>query len=334
MNRIDYDTRQGIQEHLGSLEDLHVMLDARRADESGGSLERWTLLGRFSLSEYGNVGRYRADGFRSYVPAEANPLIHDVVPEDDVYSLVASALHKPRDEVSLTTNSLGNPNIPSSHVRCTECHTGWTVRTAHDAEGIFDRVNMDLRGFEGKTANEVNEALGAKKDREGERWLLPAEWFVKTPGVVDEEGRDWRRVREDYVIQAGDEAKVNRQRFVHPTCQQERVDREAREDFEAMIEEAGFEEYEIEAVANQYGSGDYRGSWFRVNTSSGKPLLVGWRKRVIDIQWSPEDFRGDITNGDEVTKSAHNAHAWTRGDAVRYLGNLKNGLGAPTSVRR
>lgn len=331
MNRLDYDTRQGIQEHLGSLEDLHTMLDARRADEDSRTLDRWALMGRFSLSEFGNVGRYMADGFRSYVPAEAAPLIHDVVPGDDVYGIVASALHKPKDEVSLSV-SMGNPNIPSSHVRCTECHTGWTVRTAHDAEGIFDRVPMDLRGFEGQTAAEVNESLSAKRDREGKKWLIPTEWFVKTPGVVDDEGRDWRRVREDYVIQEGDEAEVNRQRFVHPACNQERIDRETREDFEAMIEEAGFEDYEIEAVTNQYGSGDYRGSWFRVNTRSGKPLLVGWRKRVIDIQWSPEDFRGDITNGDEVTRSDRNAHAWTRDDAVRYLENLKAGLGDTSRV--
>ncbi len=83
MNRLEvaeYDTAEGIKEHLDSLDDLRQFLDTRREAgyERDMKLGEWCLLGRFSLDSNGNIGKYDR-GFSSVIPAEVDPLIPDVI---------------------------------------------------------------------------------------------------------------------------------------------------------------------------------------------------------------------------------------------------------------
>ncbi len=64
-----------------------------------------------------------------------------------------------------------------------------------------------------------------------------------------------------------------------------------------------------------------RQTWWFVKTEIGW-VEIGWRKKVISIDWSDTDIRAVITN-DDVTKEAHFVHAWSIEKALEYLKALK-----------
>lgn len=57
--------------------------------------------------------------------------------------------------------------------------------------------------------------------------------------------------------------------------------------------------------------------WWFVKTKAGW-IEIGWRKRVISINWEDTPIRKVIT-ADDVTKSESDAHAWTTAKALEYL---------------
>jgi hypothetical protein len=61
--------------------------------------------------------------------------------------------------------------------------------------------------------------------------------------------------------------------------------------------------------------------WWLVKTESGL-IQVGWRKRVLEIDWSDTGIRFVVTE-DDVTKSDSMVHAWSIAKAVEYLTALK-----------
>lgn len=61
--------------------------------------------------------------------------------------------------------------------------------------------------------------------------------------------------------------------------------------------------------------------WWVLQVEGGQ-ITIGWRKRVIAIDWSFTNRRGEITK-DDVTKSHCMVHAWTNAKAVEYLRKWK-----------
>lgn len=57
--------------------------------------------------------------------------------------------------------------------------------------------------------------------------------------------------------------------------------------------------------------------WWLVKTKAGL-IKIGWRKRVMSIDWSDTPIRQIITE-DETTKELTMVHAWSEEDALRYL---------------
>ena len=62
--------------------------------------------------------------------------------------------------------------------------------------------------------------------------------------------------------------------------------------------------------------------WFLVTTKIGV-IKIGWRKRVINIDWSETEVR-KIISDDDVTKDETMIHAWAYEKAAEYLGVLLN----------
>lgn len=103
---------------------------------------------------------------------------------------------------------------------------------------------------------------------------------------------------------------------------------------------AGFEVDRTYKIQNEYWGNDpemqQRSPWWLVKTKFGL-IKIGWRKRVINIDWSDTSFRsgestyasgellGPVTN-DKVTKNKTIVHAWTYGNAVNYLSSLNTRL--------
>lgn len=68
-----------------------------------------------------------------------------------------------------------------------------------------------------------------------------------------------------------------------------------------------------------------RGPWFLVKAAGGNLIRIGWRKRVIEIDYESTLFRGLLTS-DDVTKTDTLVHAWSQEKALEYLSSLSSQL--------
>jgi hypothetical protein len=67
--------------------------------------------------------------------------------------------------------------------------------------------------------------------------------------------------------------------------------------------------------------------WFIVTTSIGR-IKIGWRKRVLAIDWSDskqKKYANDLFPNENVTKGEHDIHAWGYEKAKEYIQILLKG---------
>lgn len=102
--------------------------------------------------------------------------------------------------------------------------------------------------------------------------------------------------------------------------------------FEDEIEELknlfGSEAIYTKQIENKYsdlGSFKFR-KWLEVTTRKGI-IVIGWRKRVINIDWSMSDIKKnayDLFPDEDVTKGNCYIHAWGINKAKEYIDVLLN----------
>lgn len=84
-----------------------------------------------------------------------------------------------------------------------------------------------------------------------------------------------------------------------------------------------------EEIPNEYTKDAWGISrpWFLVTTRIGH-IKIGWRKRVIEIDWARTDVSTsaeDLFPAESVTKLGRSIHAWGYDDAKRYIETLNYG---------
>jgi hypothetical protein len=104
-----------------------------------------------------------------------------------------------------------------------------------------------------------------------------------------------------------------------------------RKKLDALLLLAGIEPVAVHELANKYwpdceAYAKVRRDtpWWLVLTKAG-PVVIGWRKRVISIDWRDTAVRALVTS-DDTTKGEDHVHAWSYGDAVKYLAHLAYAL--------
>lgn len=88
---------------------------------------------------------------------------------------------------------------------------------------------------------------------------------------------------------------------------------------------AGLQVRTVFQIENQYWPSAYvearqQSPWFLATTSAGV-VRLGWRKRVLSIDWRDTAVRLIVTE-DQTTKDESLVHAWTYPKAVEYLQRL------------
>lgn len=113
----------------------------------------------------------------------------------------------------------------------------------------------------------------------------------------------------------------------------EKMRERSREEAVSIFKLAGFEVRERWELANGYWPDhpDYdevRTPWWLFLTEIGL-VKIGWRKRVLHIDWEACEVRGVVT-ADEVTKADTYVHAYRVEKAVEYLRELRRLATRPT----
>lgn len=98
---------------------------------------------------------------------------------------------------------------------------------------------------------------------------------------------------------------------------------------------AGIKVSKFHQLENKYWPDAYveerkRSPWWLAMTPAG-PITIGWRKRVISIDWQDTALRTVVTE-DEVTKGDTYVHAYCYAKAVEYLTTLSRAKATVTAV--
>lgn len=97
---------------------------------------------------------------------------------------------------------------------------------------------------------------------------------------------------------------------------------ECREEREKILQLFATPIY-VKEIPNEY-SNSYPTPWFLVTTHKGV-IKIGWRKRVIQIDWTDSDIEEetkDLLPDEDVTKFEKTIHAWGYEKAQEYISKL------------
>jgi hypothetical protein len=98
-----------------------------------------------------------------------------------------------------------------------------------------------------------------------------------------------------------------------------------------LFKSAGFDTVYVETINSEYcrESCCYKFPWVIVTTKKGR-IKLGWRKRVMNLDWSDSDLNIDgekLFKDENVTKGTNYIHCWGKEKAVEYLKKLNSEIG-------
>jgi hypothetical protein len=336
-----YDTKAGIAESLASLAAFKQMFAERHEAgyEREERLNDFYVLGRYSLDTCGNC--MKAQGF---IPKEVYPDIPDVLTREEFWSFIKG--HSAGDGPMLSFG-MGS-DLPYPHLICSHCQRGWDMTNYHDTVAWHLHETYSLADFVGKTLAEMKAAYCQRNDA---IYFMQPDVLIRNDRFIDRSPKyhhpekDWQKgivknekgwmsekdgITDEYVIQPGDEGHFNVWKYFHHECNKKHLAAEEQKYFREIFEKAGFKEIRLTETPNQYCPCEKCAPWYHVATKFGT-FLIGWRKRVINIDWSnviktlkqrkklPKKSIASLFNGENVTKGSDSIHAWGKEKAVEYL---------------
>jgi hypothetical protein len=325
----NYDSKEGIEEYIKTLEGLNRLKKDRR--EAYGSrkifLNDWIIFGTWVLDGCGNFMKM-GKSYRHEVPS--------VITKEEFFKFTS-------DGYSAGMNSY----IPPENVECSLCGKKWSVDNCEDAISVSSRENKSLNRFVGKPISEVIEFFSNKKDAvyriqpdlaiRNDRWIdltpVPEYSTMKVnPGgyaVLNGESREgYPELADDYIIQKGDEAYFNVTRYYHKKCNDINVSIKQQKEYSKIFYDSGFHHIFMRAIENQYCECNICSPWYEIDTIHGT-FVVGWRKRVISIDISRIDSSLELDKlfeDEDVTKGTNFIHAWGVDKAVEYIRTIRCSL--------
>ena len=342
-----YDTKEGIIKSLVSLEALCRLINLRHTAgyELEQRLNEFYILGRYSLDTCGNCAK--ASGT---IPKEILPNIPDVLTRDEFWAYVKEQTAK--DDLMLSF-SMNGGNLPLPNLKCGHCKKTWYISNCHDTVVWQKTEVFSLTEFVGKTLGEVKASYDQRNNAiyrmqpdipiRNDKYidLSPkypnpeSDWeksIVKNErGWID---KDWLDVRygvsDAYYIQTGDEGFFNIWTYYHGICNRRHLHQKEQLQFMDIFKKVGFKNITLTALPNEYCPCDHCAPWFNVKTEYGI-IKIGWRKRVINIDWSQVRTRTKILSlfpKEDVTKGNTYIHAWGWDKAQDYLNRIYTHMSA------
>jgi hypothetical protein len=103
------------------------------------------------------------------------------------------------------------------------------------------------------------------------------------------------------------------------------------EELENLFKSAGFDPIYVKTINNEYCGKAccYKYPWIIVTTRKGN-IKLGWRKSVMNLDWSDSDINVDgneIFKYEKGTRGTNYIHCWGKDKAVEYLKKLNSEKG-------
>lgn len=305
-----YNTKEGVEGALCSLESFNELIDERR--EAG--YNRHEELTEFLVLD----GKYRLDNCGNALKYLGN----------DTFSF--------------------NPEIPRPKIKCKQCGEDWTIENIDDIVIWRNSKVFSLESFVGKKLADVEEHYNKLTDalyRTQPDILIRNDENIDLSPKYPNSETDWKKgivknesgwlsaedgITSNYVIKKGDELFLNVLTYFHKSCNKKNRESVFQTKFKEIFENAGFENVEMHSTENQYCRCERCAPWFNVETEYGI-IQIGWRKRVINIDWSnlnldPDVDIGCLFNNEDVTKLNNGIHAWGWDKAQDYLTRIHKEL--------
>jgi len=144
-------------------------------------------------------------------------------------------------------------------------------------------------------------------------------------------GRHYK-IDDNYICQESDEINFWVIKCFHKDCNRKFLNEHELEKFEECFSKAGYTDIEITPIPNEYCHDIYNctmcADWLNVKTKWGV-IKIGWRKRVINIDWSGCKIIPDVNvifKNEDVTKGEDFIHAWGWEKCTDYLTSLREGM--------
>ena len=95
-----------------------------------------------------------------------------------------------------------------------------------------------------------------------------------------------------------------------------------------LFKSAGFNIVYVKIIDNQYCSDAccYKYPWVIVTTKKGR-IKLGWRKRVMNLDWSESDIKAvgtKLFKDEKTTTGECYIHCWSKDKAIEYLKKLNS----------
>ncbi len=328
-----YDTKEGVALGLTNLAAFNNLINARHdaAYDREEELNEFTVLGRYLLDTCGNCGiiTWPAD-FESEFP--------NVLTAPEFYSYFEDKEFL----VGFSVNLEGIDLIPPARLTCAYCGVSWSINNCHDVINWSVCEETSLTGFVGQRLSKFKEAC--YQDDSGIYGLSGNSLKIQNDKNIDltlkypNAQKIWERglvvnehgiigleegLTDDYIIQAGDKALFSVSRFFHHQCNRfflfERFESYYRNIFEA----AGFKLLGTKEIPNEYCGCERCSPWFLITTNFGV-IKIGWRKRVINIDWSAlaDSSIASLFEDESVTRGENFIHAWGLEKTQEYLSKI------------
>ncbi|MBI2121911.1 MAG: hypothetical protein HYT98_02205 [Candidatus Sungbacteria bacterium] len=328
-----YDTNEGIQRAVKTLHKLNELVANRhRAGyERHERLKEFYVLGRWRTDSCGNFGKIISE----FIPKLKFPQIPDVLTNEEFWAFLgAQGL-----DVEKTFVSSGMSNdLPPDDIVCCVCQQSWTIENCHDVVITHQHQDFSLSEFVGRQLWEVQRVYGMRIDA---CYRMQPDILIRNDRFIDlrpepefetlkrnEHGWVGKEdgVTENYVIQSGDDGFFNVWHFHHHACSRKKLEADMRQQFRDVLTKAGFANTILKSIPNQYCPCEHCAPWFVVRTEHGT-FTIGWRKRVINIDWKAtgKNFL-PLFDDQDVTKDNHLIHAWGYEKATEYFTRIKGFL--------
>jgi hypothetical protein len=344
-----YDDKAFITLDLGDLESFHRLVVERRIAYYRDKVrlnEFYVFGGRWRLDACGNTMRATEDP----LPSDLRTLI-PIATHDEFWGIYKIALLRGLVREESISHSMED-RIPPPGITCAHCKKPWSIANIYDAVVIHSTETTPLAAFVGVTLGEVKRASAKRTDA---AYLMQSDILIRNDKHIDltlkypDTEKSWEKsvvvnehgwlsekdgVTDDRIIEDGDEGFFNCWKYFHIACRESEVTERTEKQFREILREAGYpSEIVLLPTPNEYGSASYRGPWFTF-CYRGEEIRIGWRKRVIEIDWSrvssPQvralialDFANvDSTHTDTVV------HAYEPKVASSYLADIRAHLTA------